>query len=124
MSNQWIFPCILLYLIGLSAVAFGFVFEGKQTNPIRDAIHWMSPWLSGLLWPLLLPAWIISGLLSSTLWPDYISHREHMETIVDDIIAEIDRDMPNAGTFEYGIPSPRKFRKYGRSAIDILVEVD
>lgn len=84
----------------------------------------MSRLAMGLLWPFLLLTWLLTGLLSRVFWPDYVSHEERMERMIDDAVRDIDRADPHAGMIDYSIPSPRAFRERGLETANIIVYQD
>lgn len=114
---------LVLYVIAGLIMAY-YLMDLRQTNPVQDRIYWTNRPTVVMLWPLLLPAWLLSGLLSRVFWPDYVSHRDRMEGMINEVIREIDYDNPHAGTIEYRIPSPRAFRECGLQAASITVYED
>ncbi|MAU34018.1 hypothetical protein CL689_00035 [Candidatus Saccharibacteria bacterium] len=118
-----VWALVIYSCMGLLVYGNGMFFHQPQRNPIQDRIRWIHPIAQAVLWLPLLIAWLTSSTLNR-YDPTYRSHEDRMEDIVDRIVADVDRTMPDAGSIDYRIPSPREYREHGTRAFNLEVTLD
>lgn len=118
-----VWAIVIYSCMGLLVYGNGMFFRQPQRNPIQDRIRWIHPVVQAALWLPLLITWLTSNALNR-YDPTYRSHEDQMEEVVDKLVADIDRTMPDAGLIDYHIPSPREYREQGVRAFNLEVTLD